>query len=209
MSVEAKIRSALRAKIYNFGPGSWYLPAYRNIARSLEISQGAVLEIGCGPGWVSIFAAEGHPELDCVGIDTNPAMVTLARRNAGAALNCSFREMDGAQVVFPEATFERVVAVQTMHHWTDPDRVVGEIHRVLKPSGFALLFDANPAAELPKGWIQRRGPFPPDFWVRRMWARHSLGDAGYEDMLQRVMGAGFAQVQSESFGFYRVIRALR
>ncbi|MCB9758999.1 MAG: class I SAM-dependent methyltransferase [Alphaproteobacteria bacterium] len=198
-----------RAEAYARGPGWRYDPAYRRIAGALALTEGALLDIGCGPGLVCVHAAAGHPELDCVGIDTNPAMIRLARRSAGRRLNCTFRVMDGAAIRYPAATFHRVVAVQTMHHWTDPDAVLAEIHRVLRPGGIAMLHDADPSAEIDPAFVRRRGRWPPDLWLRQMWRRDSLGDAGFEDMLERTRRLAWADVGVDTLGFYRRIVARR
>ena len=56
----------MRVWAYQKGPGRYYRPAYRNIATAIGIEEGAVLDVGCGPGWTSIFMAAGKPHLDAV-----------------------------------------------------------------------------------------------------------------------------------------------
>ncbi len=141
----------LTARIYDALPARYYQPAYRHIAASMDIRQGALLDVGCGPGWVSIHAAAGNPELDCVGIDTSAEMIRIARRNAAGA--CTFKQMDAARIAYPDATFERIVAVQTMHHWKDAAAILGELHRVLKPGGRCDLLDADADSGHIEGWI--------------------------------------------------------
>lgn len=196
---------SVTARLYDALPARYYQPAYRFIAGSLEITSGAVLDVGCGPGWVSIHTSANNAELDCVGIDTNPEMVGFAERNAGGRLNCTFKVMDAAEIVYPDATFDRVVGVQTMHHWTAPDAIVAELRRVLKPGGWCDLLDADADSKGIDGWIARTGGWPPDFWVRRMWRKYSLGQEGFDAMVARCRALDW-DVEVGSLGFYRRIR---
>lgn len=194
--------NAWSVRAYDLLPARYYQPAYRYIAGSLQITQGAVLDVGCGPGWVAIHASVGNPELDCVGIDLSPEMVALAERNRGNRLNCTFKVMDAAEIIYPDATFDRIVGVQTMHHWTDADAILRELRRVLKATGSVSLLDADGDADVPADWIARTGPWPPDAWVQRMWRKHSLGADGFQAMADRARAAGW-EVEVDRLGFYR------
>jgi len=199
--------ASLRHYAYHYGPGRYYRPAYQHIVQAIGQTSGALLDVGCGPGWLSIYAAAGNPELDCVGIDSSETMIALANRNKGRRLNATFREMDAREIVYPEDTFEHVVCVQTMHHWEDPDAILAEIFRVLLPGGRAWLYAADSDAEVPADWIERRGFWPPDAYVQAMWRRHSLDAAGWEDILARLRRLGWASVDVGSHGFYRRVVA--
>ncbi|MCP4803972.1 MAG: class I SAM-dependent methyltransferase [Proteobacteria bacterium] len=195
-------------RAYDLMPARYYQPAYRYIAGSLELTSGAILDVGCGPGWVAIHASVGNPELDCVGIDLSPDMVRLAERNRGNRLNCTFKVMDAAEIIYPDATFDRIVAVQTMHHWSDPDAILRELHRVLKPAGQLVLLDADADGDVPSGWIARRGPWPPDVFIKRMWEQHSLGADGLRAMTERVSALDWT-VKTDKLGFYRRLVATK
>jgi len=195
----------LTARIYDALPARYYQPAYSRIAESLGLSEGALLDVGCGPGWVSIRASEGHPQLDCVGIDTNEEMVRFAQRNAAGRLNCTFKVMDAAAIVYPADTFDRIVGVQTMHHWKEPEAILAELQRVLKPGGWCDLLDADADSDQIDGWIDRTGPWPPDFWVRRMWRRYSLGEDAFAEMCRRARALDWT-VEVGTLGFYRRLR---
>ena len=199
--------NAWSVRAYDLLPARYYQPAYRFIAGSLDLTAGALLDVGCGPGWVAIHASVGNPELDCVGIDTSAEMIRLADRNRAGRLNCTFKVMDAAEIVYPDATFDRVVAVQTMHHWDQPDAILAELHRVLKPGGRGIFLDADADADVPAGWIARKGPWPPDAWVKRMWRRHSLGAEGFAEMVRRA--GALDAVETDRLGFYRRLTLTR
>jgi SAM-dependent methyltransferase len=107
-----------------------------------------VLEVGCGPGRLSLRLAGQHG-LDVTGLDLDPAMIQRARANADHAANRqgrrpSFLVGDVAALAFPDGSFDLVVSTLSMHHWADPTAGLAEIGRVLRPGGRALVWDFRP-----------------------------------------------------------------
>jgi SAM-dependent methyltransferase len=111
--------------------------------------QGArVLEVGCGPGLLSIRLARQHG-LEMTGLDLDPAMIARARANTDRAANRggrrpSFLVGDVAALAFPDRSFDLVVSTLSMHHWADPAAGLTEIGRVLRPGARALIWDFRP-----------------------------------------------------------------
>jgi SAM-dependent methyltransferase len=106
---------------------------------------GYVLEVGCGPGRLSILLARRHA-LGVTGLDLDPAMIERAIRNAdriedGDGRRPSFLVGDVASLAFPDGSFDLVVSTLSMHHWADPTAGLAEIGRVLRPGGRALVWD--------------------------------------------------------------------
>jgi len=107
-----------------------------------------VLEVGCGPGRLSIRLARQHG-LDVTGLDLDPAMIERARANAdhpgnGDERRPSFLVGDVASLAFPDESFDLVVSTLSMHHWADPTAGLAEIGRVLRPGARALVWDFRP-----------------------------------------------------------------
>jgi SAM-dependent methyltransferase len=107
-----------------------------------------VLEVGCGPGGLSIRLTRRHG-LDVTGVDLDPAMIERARANAdragdGDVRRPSFLVGDVASLAFPDGSFDLVVSTLSMHHWADPTAGLAEIGRVLRPGGRALVWDFRP-----------------------------------------------------------------
>ncbi|HZC99498.1 MAG TPA: methyltransferase domain-containing protein [Actinomycetes bacterium] len=104
-----------------------------------------VLEVGCGPGRLSILLARRYA-LDVTGVDLDPAMIGRARANASRAGGDhdgqpSFLVGDVASLAFPDGSFDLVVSTLSMHHWADPTAGLAELGRVLRPGGRALIWD--------------------------------------------------------------------
>jgi SAM-dependent methyltransferase len=107
-----------------------------------------VLEVGCGPGHLSIRLARQHG-LEVTGLDLDPAMIARARANTHRAGNRggrrpSFLVGDVTALAFPDRSFDLVVSTLSMHHWADPTAGLTEIGRVLRPGGRALIWDFRP-----------------------------------------------------------------
>ena len=127
-------------------------PFFDRIAADIASAapQGArVLEVGCGPGLLSIRLARRHG-LDVTGMDLDPAMVQRARANAerqsGDGSRPTFLVGEVASLAFPDASFDLAASTLSMHHWADPASGLAEIGRVLRPGALALVWDFRPGA---------------------------------------------------------------
>ena len=91
----------------------------------------AMLDVGCGPGYVSAAAAErgAFP----IGIDFSGEMVAIARRMFPGI---EFREGDAQRLAFSDGGFDRVVANFALLHLANPERACAEACRVLKRGGW-------------------------------------------------------------------------
>jgi SAM-dependent methyltransferase len=127
--------------------GSFFGPITADIAAAAP--DGArVLEVGCGPGHLSIRLARQHG-LDVTGLDLDPAMIERARANADRSEDGderwpSFLVGDVAALPFPDESFDLVVSTMSMHHWADPTAGMAEIDRVLRTGASALIWDFRP-----------------------------------------------------------------
>ena len=107
-----------------------------------------VLEVGCGPGHLSIRLARHH-RLEVTGLDLDPAMIARAcanthRPETGDQRQPEFLVGDVAALAFPDRSFDLVVSTLSMHHWADPAAGLAEIGRVLRPGARALVWDFRP-----------------------------------------------------------------
>src|SRR5262245_707028 len=98
---------------------------FRRIAADVASAapEGArVLEVGCGPGHLSILLAREHG-LEVTGLDLDPAMIDLAKANAERSTKNadrpSFLVGDVSSMSFPDGSFDLVVSTLSMHHWAD------------------------------------------------------------------------------------------
>jgi len=90
----------------------------------------SVLDVGCGPGYVSAAAAArgATPR----GLDFSNEMIGIAQTMFP---KIEFQEGDAQNLQFVNGTFDRVLANFTLLHVPDPERACAEACRVLKPGG--------------------------------------------------------------------------
>jgi len=100
----------------------------------------SILDVGCGYGVFAVALAQKGAAV--VGVDADSAMIAKARENADRA-KVAVELIEGVAegLPFPDATFERVLAVATLCLVDDAARAVGEMARVLAPGGRAVIGD--------------------------------------------------------------------
>jgi ubiquinone/menaquinone biosynthesis C-methylase UbiE len=127
--------------------------------RHFVISQAALLkdhgeavDLGCGAGQLVMEMARKAPGLHMTGIDLSEKMLADARQSAqrvGLEDRVDFRLGNVEEIPFPDQSLDLVISTASLHHWTDPVKVLNEIDRVLKPGGAYYVFDLRRDMALP------------------------------------------------------------
>ena len=102
-----------------------------------------ILDVGCGAGFFElVLAPMGH---DITGIDLTPEMITEARKLAGShhSGSAEFLVMDAEHPEFPDNWFDAVISRNLTWTLPHPAEAYREWHRILKPGGVLLNFDAE------------------------------------------------------------------
>ncbi len=99
-----------------------------------------VLDLGCGAGRHLVYLAREGFEvygLDIAENGLSHAREWLTREGLAAEL----RRGDIAEIPYPEQFFDAVISLYVIYHKTlaEMRQVIGEIHRVLRPGGLALV----------------------------------------------------------------------
>jgi len=105
---------------------------------------GIMVDIGCGPGYLVALMAKSFPQLNIIGVDIAEEMVQQATRNLpspGLGERVEFRKGDVQALPFEDYAVDFVVSTLSLHHWSEPEQALKEIHRILKPGGQFLIFD--------------------------------------------------------------------
>jgi ubiquinone/menaquinone biosynthesis C-methylase UbiE len=104
-----------------------------------------VLDIGCGPGTITIGLAARVGEGRVVGIDLAGAVLADARAEAErhGQRNVSFEVGDVYQPAFADHTFDVVHAHQVLRHLADPVAAVAQMRRVCRPGGVVAARDSD------------------------------------------------------------------
>jgi ubiquinone/menaquinone biosynthesis C-methylase UbiE len=101
-----------------------------------------LLEVGCGVGIDLIRFGRGGAVV--TGIDLAEVSIDLARKNfAHNGLSADLQVMNGEAMSFPDNSFDVVYAHGVLQYTAHADRMMREIHRVLKPGGQAIMMVYN------------------------------------------------------------------
>jgi SAM-dependent methyltransferase len=124
------------------GAVSRYLPWKRAPFESLipydELSRLDVLEIGVGHGTHAQLIATRSKSF--TGIDlTEAACASTIKRFELAGIHGTILKMDAEAMSFPDASFDFIWSWGVIHHSADTQKVLREMHRVLRPGGRATV----------------------------------------------------------------------
>lgn len=139
---------------------NYFLQAQRKalIEEVNSATPGKLLEIGVGQGaHLPLYASH-----QITGVDISEAMLSKAKRFQNN--NIELLLMDGENLLFSEACFDYVVLSHVIAVTKNPDQLLEQVYKVLKPGG--KLFMLN--------------HFTPDNWLRYIdWAFHPLSSFFY------------------------------
>jgi 2-polyprenyl-3-methyl-5-hydroxy-6-metoxy-1,4-benzoquinol methylase len=137
-------REWIRSKPFGHNPreSARLLIDFGYILQVLDLHAGSSLvELGCGSGWMTRFAARHGVEAE--GYDISPEMIEIARAEA---------EREGLQVTFEAGDYETLdlghrfdacLIYDALHHSSQPELVLACARRALKPGGRLLLVEPN------------------------------------------------------------------
>ena len=135
-------RKDLRANYFAVGQG-FHLLTFLRLSEALTTG-GLALDYGCGPGGLlDRFVEQG---IACMGLDSSEESIRLVNdRYAGQAAWRGAVVSPRPPAPFDNETFDLATCIETVEHLPDEvlPSVLGDIFRLLKPGGFALVTTPN------------------------------------------------------------------
>lgn len=124
---------------------------FEKYADHLALPRGVrVLEVGCGTGaLIRALARRRDFSGYACGVDHSDAFIKAAREFSaaeGVADSVEFRVGDAHALDVADASFDVVIAHTLISHVTDPESVVREMARVVRPGGSVVIFDGDYAS---------------------------------------------------------------
>ena len=111
----------------------------RYVDRLMEysgITEGRLLDVGCGPG--AVLKAAAGAGLDALGVDPGGEAVSAALE-AGCQAQVGLYTRD----LFPENSFDLVTVIHVIDHVMSPLDLLKSVHKHLRPGGAVLLATHN------------------------------------------------------------------
>jgi SAM-dependent methyltransferase len=193
-----------------FGWETYHWVRWATIAEALqrlEVGRGAsVLDVGCGPGWTSLFLAESGYQVTAV--DLVPANVELTSQRAarwGASVTAQVADMEELDL---QRRFDFALIHDALHHSRRHRRAIERVAAHLQPQAWLLLGEPSwlhrlsPAAHRQareSGWMER------GFTVRGL--RRDLRAAGLGEI--RRFHQGTQPYESGGLGFaWQLVRLI-
>ena len=106
----------------------------RLLGRINRVRPSDLLEVGVGRG-KHLAAYVGHR---VTAVDVSAAMVTESQANCPT---CNVCLMDGEQLSFVDESFDIVVLCHVLSVTADPNRLLAEVRRVLRPAGLVFILN--------------------------------------------------------------------
>jgi len=104
-----------------------------------------LLEIGSGSGVLSrLLAPSLQPGGSIAGVDISPEMTVEAKRLAlmeGSGSGIAFLNGAAESLPYQQASFEAAIAARMLLHVSDPEAIIFEMKRVVKPGGRLVVMD--------------------------------------------------------------------
>lgn len=154
----------------------------------------SVLDIGCGPGSITLGLARYVAPAETVGVDQSEVALAAAReraveQNVG---NVRFEQADVYNLPFADEEFDAVYGHQILQHLADPVAALTEARRVLRSGGYLAVRDADYGT-------MTHHPHDPmlDQWLE-VYHQIARGNGGEPDAGRRLMewvrAAGFKHI---------------
>lgn len=144
--------------------------------------EGVFLDVGCGPGFFALAAAQLLPDGTVLAVDREEAMLTVLQRRV--------RELGQRNVVtlcaeaealpLPDAEADWALLAFVLHDLEKPQAALRELRRVLKPGASLLVLE----------WQPVESAFGPPVEIR----------IGLQEVLAKLQAAGFTASSEDADG---------
>ncbi|GIJ00622.1 methyltransferase family protein [Sediminihabitans luteus] len=107
-----------------------------------------LLDVGCGPGTVTVDLAGHVGGGRVIGVDASAKVLESARELATTkgVTNVEFQQANAYELPFADDTFDVVFAHQVLQHLSDPVAALREMKRVAKPGGVVACRESDYSA---------------------------------------------------------------
>jgi len=142
----------------------WMIPFVDDALSKLKADASKILDVGCGPGFLVKEIASRGKCFDVYGADLSSHAIRMAKNNCKDFNNTHFKKASAYKLSFPDNSFDMVVCKDSLHHFDDLPKALGEMLRVTKDSGTLYIQDLK--RDLPQYLLKRA--IPPDTIFKKL-----------------------------------------
>ena len=113
--------------------------------QSLNI-KGKYLEVGAGPGVLTVEIARTHPEVEITALELLPDMITVGREYVAEnkldnRIKFAVGDVADKKTLHSLGKFDLVYSTYSLHHWTNPDKAVVNLYSSINKGGMLYIYD--------------------------------------------------------------------
>jgi len=125
------------------------LSNFAQVLNGLQLLPGmSVLDFGAGSGWASRWLTQLGMEAIALDVSRTALKIGQALYQRQPVIGKQppprFLHFDGRRIELPDASVDRILCLDTFHHLLNPDEVLREMSRILKPGGIAGFSEPGP-----------------------------------------------------------------
>ena len=198
------------AEVYEERMGRWSRQLAPLFVEFVDVQDGEkLLDVGCGTGSLSATLVRVTRASKIVGIDPSKGFIEYARTQ-GADPRVTFDLGDAQSLPYPDASFDRCMALLAVDHIPDAPKAIIEMRRVTKTSGvvattmwdrsrdnelYGCFWDAVEAIDTTaKRPFGRQGSYGSAEALSQLWTGAGLTDIEVTDLSMRCRFSSFDEL---------------
>lgn len=123
------------------------------------LPEARALDVATGQGFLAMALARVCREVVAIDLVGAPLAIAEQKRQEFGLTNLRFEEADAEALPYGDAEFDVVTCGWTFHQYTDPFRMLAEMHRVCRPGGVVAIDDVtsseDPLKSVRHNYIER------------------------------------------------------
>ncbi|MBA3030249.1 MAG: methyltransferase domain-containing protein [Desulfobacteraceae bacterium] len=146
-----------------------------------------ILDLSCGPGIYTRPWAKKLAQGFAVGLDISKPMLSyaVAKAEEEKIKNILFVHASALSIPFPDGAFDRVNFCGALHLFPHVEKVLGEIHRVMKPGGILTTASA-------RNWLPGKLSDRIFAWYKKLGVTHFR----HHELVAYFKEAGFEEINT-------------
>ena len=171
----------------------WHKRRFEEVGKIIEPTGGKILDVGCADGIFTKLILEKSKADKIIGIDVLKNSVKWAKKHWKRNKKMKFMVADVHKLPFKAGSFDGVFALEVLEHIFKPNEVLGEIKRVLKKNGYAVLLVPSESVLFKIVWFLWR------FSGRMIWKDTHVQEFNNSSLVELLKSVGFKIEEDRKF----------